>query len=197
LGIAQAARESGKDSLLLCLLAPPASTSEKTLLEEARAALSGSARLQKVTQNVRRLHELELGLPFLVPAWGERVQSSRDLQELRRLDRALTEAPILAAKSAVASKLLIAALDEPKEGSGPTELDGEHVHSVRIFFWDMVRDKTLLSLRRRVDPSFISPGRRAAYARELDSCKLGVELRQAVSERSPLGATGQAERTDK
>jgi hypothetical protein len=180
-GVALAARESGKDACLLCLLDPPSSRDEKSLLGKARAALVGGEPVQKLTPNVHRLHELEVGLPFLTPAWGERVQSARDTRELSRLERELRKAPIGATQSALRARLLIAVLDEENEGTGPTELDGEHAHHVRILMAELPAQKPLLRLRRRVDPSWITPSRRSRYARQLDSCRLALDLHDAVT----------------
>jgi hypothetical protein len=180
-GVARAALESGKDAFLLCLLDPPSSRDEKSLLVNARAALAGGDPVQKLSSNVHRLHDLEVGLPFLTPAWGQRVQSARDTQELSRLERELRKAPIGATQSALRARLLIAVLDEENEGTGPTELDGEHTHHVRILLAELPADKPLLRLRRRVDPSWITPSRRSRYARQLDSCRLALDLHDAAT----------------
>jgi hypothetical protein len=180
-GIARAALESGKDAFLLCLLDPPSSRDEKSLLGKARIALGGGDPAQKLTPNVHPLHELEVGLPVFLPAWGERVRSARDTQELSRLERELHKAPIDATKSALGARLLIAVLDEPNEGTGPTELDGEHTHQVRVLMAELPAHEPLLRMRRRADPSWITPSRRSRYARQLDSCKLALDLHDAVT----------------
>ena len=109
------------------------------------------------------------------------MHRARSSQELAELERELRKAPIDATRSALRARLLIAVLDEPKEGTGPTELDGEHAHHVRILLADLPTQKPLLRMRRPVDPSWITPGRRPRYARELDGCKLGLDLRDAVT----------------
>lgn len=179
-GVAKAASESGKDALLLCLLEPPASRAEKTLLTKARIALGGGASVQQATPSVRRLHDIEVSLPFLLPSWGERVQDAKDMQALLRLERELKKAPVLAAKSVLRAELLIAALDEPNDAGGVTELDGEHAHSIRLLILDLVADKPLLRIRRQLDPSWITPNRRSQYARELDGCKFALDVHDAV-----------------
>jgi hypothetical protein len=179
--IARAALESGKDAFLLCLLDPPSSRDEKSLLAKARVALGGGDSQQKSAPTAHRLHELEAGLPFLSPAWGQRVESARDFRDLSELERELRRAPLAAARSALRAKVLIAVFDEPNDGTGPTELDGEHTHQVRILLGELPGQTPLLRLRRRVDPSWISASRRSRYSRELDSCRLAMDLHDAVT----------------
>jgi hypothetical protein len=180
-GVIKAASESGKDALLLCLLDPPAERTEKQLLPKARIALGGGTSLSEVVPNVRRLHDAEVGLPFLLPSWGERVQNAKEPQDLVRLERELKKAPLEATKRVLRSELLIAVYDEPNEGSGVTELDGEHAHAVRLVVIDLASGNPLLRFRKQVDPSWITPNRRSMYARELDGCKFALDVRQAVS----------------
>jgi hypothetical protein len=179
--VARAARESVKDAFVLCLLDPPASREEKEMLGKARLALGGGDPAQNRAPSVHRLDEVVIGLPFFLPAWGESVNRARSSQELSELERALRKAPIGAARSALQARLLIAVLDEPKEGTGPTELDGEHSHHVRILLAGLPAPKPLLRMRRQVDPSWITPARRSRYARELDSCKLALDLHDTVT----------------
>jgi hypothetical protein len=179
-GVAKTAFESGKDALLLCLRDPPASRTEKVLLSKARLAMAGGAPVQEATPNIRRLHEAELGLPLLLPRWGERVRAAKDLQELARLERELRKAPIAATESIVKAELLIAAFDEPNVGGGVTELDGEHTHAIRLLVIELTSARVLLRLRRQVDPSWITANRRSQYARELDGCKLALDVHDAV-----------------
>jgi hypothetical protein len=178
--VAKAAFESGKDALLLCLRDPPPSRTEKVLLSKVRLAMAGGVPLQDATPNVRRLHEVEVGLPLLLPRWGERVRNAKDLQELTRLERELRKAPIAAMKSIVKADLLIAAFDEPNVDGGVTELDGEHTHAVRLLVIELASARVLLRLRAQVDPSWITANRRSQYARELDGCKLALDVHDAV-----------------
>lgn len=179
-GVSKLAAESGKDAFLLCLLDPPTSATEKAFLPKARLALGGGPPVQNATPNVRRLADAVVGLPYLSPAWGERIRQAKDLPALQRLERALKKAPLQAAKIVSRAELLVAVLDEPNDVGGVTELDGEHAHSVRVILIELVSNKTLIRLRKHVDPSWVTPNRRSQYARELDSCKLAREVHDAL-----------------
>ena len=178
--IADAAGTSGKDSLLLCLMDPPASRVEKVLFEKVRVAYGGGPALEDRTSNVRRLHEAIVGLPLLLPPWSERVRSAPDGAELARLKREVERTPIVRAKQAVRAELLLAALDEPSDGGGPTELDGERAHAVRIVLVDLASEKVLLRTKKLVDPTWISLAKKSTYASGLDSCGLAFEVHEGL-----------------
>lgn len=177
-GIAEAAAGSTRDPLLLCLLDPPPSRAEKVLLGKVRAAYGavpepGAAR-------VGRLHDAQLGLPFLLPAWEDRVRGAEDADTLARLARDLERAPVERARRVVRASQLVFAMDEPGTGGGPTELDGERAHDVRIGIVEMPSERILLRARKRVDPSWISLARRPEYAGALDGCALALDLREGL-----------------
>jgi hypothetical protein len=73
-------------------------------------------------------------------------------------------------------------MDEPGDGGGPTELDGERAHHVRLFLVDMVASKTLLRVRRLVDPTWISLAKKSDYASGLDSCGLAFDVHHLTSD---------------
>ena len=162
--VAQTAVVSAKDSLLVCLMDPPAARTEKAVLEKVRVAYAGGGALEEKTANVRRLHEANVGLPFLMTSWSERVQSAGERGEVIQMRRDFERAPIERAKAAAKSNLLLVAIDEPGDGTGPTELDGERPHFVRVALVDMRNGKILLGTRRRVDPSWISPAKKPTHA---------------------------------
>lgn len=178
--IAVAASTSVKDSFLLCLVERPESRAEKILLAKVRSAYAGGAQLEQRTASVRRLHEAEVGLPLLLPPWAERVQNAQEPEELARLKKALEKAPVEEAKQAARATLLILAMDEPGNGPGPTELDGERPHEVRIGLVDLTAAKVLLRIRKRVDPNWISMATRAQYASGLDGCALALDVHESV-----------------
>jgi len=178
--IADAAATSAKDSLLLCLVDPPASRVEKVMFEKVRVAYGVGPALEERTSNVRRLHEAIVGLPLLLPPWSERVRSAPDGAELARLKRELERAPVVRAKQAVRAELLLAALDEPSDGGGPTELDGERAHAVRIVLVELASEKVLLRTRKLVDPTWISLSKKSTYATGLDSCGLAFDVHAAT-----------------
>lgn len=178
--IAEAAQTSAKDALLLCLMEPPTGKGEKVLLGAVRIAYAGGATMEEHTPNVRRLHEAIVGLPLLMPEWSERVQRSEDPSELAKFRRELDRAPIDRAKQAARASVLVVAMDEPSDGGGPTELDGERAHAIRIGIVDLASSKVLLRMRKLVDPSWISLAKKSEYAIGLDSCGLAFDVAEAV-----------------
>lgn len=178
--IAQTAAASAKDALLLCLVEPPASRVENVMLGTVRLAYGRGTTMEDHSARVRRLHDAEVGLPFLLPPWSELVAAAKEAAELARLERELRKAPIDSAKEAARARLLIVAMDEPGDGGGPTELDGERVHPVRVALVDLAGGKVLLRLRKVVDPTWISLARRSELATGLDSCGLALDVHDAV-----------------
>ncbi|MCW5831957.1 MAG: hypothetical protein KIS78_05840 [Labilithrix sp.] len=183
--IGGAAAASTKDALLLCLLEPPASRSEKAVLDEVRVAYTGGANLESRTRNARRLDDLVVGLPFALPPWSEKVRSAADGEAIARLRAARARAPLARAREAARAELLLVAFDEPGDGGGPTELDGERAHPVRVVLVELASSRELLRLRRVVDPSWITPARRPTYASGLDACALAFDLHEEVQKRAP------------
>jgi hypothetical protein len=172
--------ESSKDALLLCLVDPPASRAEKTLLPVVRTSYGGGA-LEQQTPHARPLYEAMVGLPFLLPPWTARVRAAEEHEVLVALRRELDKAPLDRAKRAASAKRMLLAIDEPGDGPGPTELDGERAHWVRVILTDVDPARPLLRIRRRVDPSGLTPGPRDKYARGLDACALALDVREAAS----------------
>ncbi len=180
-GLAGAAAASAKDALLLCLVEPPAARTEKVMLGRVRVAYTGGAEAR--TPNLRRLDDAYVGLPLLQPPWEERVQRATDPRALRDLRRQLERAPIASAKRAAKAKLLLYAMDEPGRGGGPTEVDGERPHEVRVGLVDLsagAQGKLLLRLRKAVDPAWISEASRVQFALGLDACRLALDVHEAV-----------------
>jgi hypothetical protein len=178
--IHEAAAASMKDAFVLCLLAPPASRAEKALLGPVRLAYAGGATMEQRTSHVRRLHDAEAGLPFLTPAWAARVEAAAELAEVTKLKRDFERARVDAATQAARARLLLVVMDEPGEGSGPTELDGERAHHVRVGLVDLASETTLLSTRKLVDPTWISLAKRSEYAVGLDGCGLALDVHDTV-----------------
>ena len=177
--VAEAAKNSSKDAFLLCLLDPPPERTEKALLVKARVAYAGRGDLEAATEHVRPLRDAVIGLPFLSTSFAERLRTAGELTELRRLHQAFDKAPLDAAIQAAKARLLVFVVDEPSAPGGPVELDGEKAHNVRVSVVDLISQSTLLRLRRHVDPSWISPARRADSANALDSCALALDVRES------------------
>lgn len=181
----ESASGSFKDAFVLCLNAPPSERSEKLLRRKARAAYSSGSEDMKATAHVERLFDAIVGLPYLETEWQKRVLDADSQSELTRLRRAFERAPLEGAKRAAQATLLLSVMDEPSDAPGPSELDGERPHDVRVGLVDLVKRKVLLRLRRRVDPSWISPATRAEYAYGIDSCALALDVRAAVNPGPP------------
>lgn len=181
-GVAETARASAKDAFVLCLLSPPDSRTEAAMFPKIRIAYGTGGTLEAQTPNVRRLWEAAVGLPLLQPAFADRIRKA-EAAELLTLRRELERTPIDRTIQAAKSPLMLAVLDEPGEGTGPTELDGERPHWVRVGLLDLKEGRTLLSTRRHVDPAWISGSKRSEYAAGLDSCMLAFDIREAIRTR--------------
>lgn len=181
--ISGAAASSPKDSLLFCLADPPPARTEAVLLEKVRVSYGAGSVVETQTANTRRLDELLVGMPFLLPPWSESVRAAPDRAALVRMQRDFDRAPIARAKQAARAPLLLVAMDEPGSGGGPTELDGERPHAIRLFLVDLDEGKLLLRARKVVDPSWISAAKRPHYARGLDSCAFAFDVHEEVKRR--------------
>ena len=179
--VADAAKSSSKDAFLLCLLEPPPERAEKALLAKARLAYSTRGELEAATEHVHPLRDAVVGMPFLSPAFAERVRKASELTELRRLRNAFDKAPLDAAIHAAKARLLVFVVDEPSPPGGTVELDGEKAHVVRVSIVDLTHESPLLRLRKRVDPSWISAGRRVDSANALDSCALALDVHESLA----------------
>jgi hypothetical protein len=165
-------------------MAPPRDRDEKTLLVSARFALAGGSPLHRSTQTVSRLHDVEVGLPLLQRPWRERISAARSDLELQRLENEFRRTSINLTKQALRSELLIIAIDERNLPGTVTELDGEAPHDIRLMITELSTNRLLLRVRKRVDPSWITPNRRPQYARELDGCRFALAVRETVREAS-------------
>lgn len=184
----ESAALSAKDAFVLCLLKPPAARTEKALLGRARTSYGGGSGFRDATKQVERLHAALVVLPFFEAAFAERVASAEGRRELDGLQRLVARAPFEAGRRALAARQLLWVMDEPADTPGPTELDGERPHPVRVGLVDLEADRSLLRLRRRVDPRWLSDAARAEYASAVDSCSLALDVRKAVdaaSSRNP------------
>jgi hypothetical protein len=180
-GIRESASGSFGDAFVLCLLDPPSARTERQLLGRARSAFAGAGRVERVAPHVARLYHALAGLPYLSPTWEERVKTAQKARELGLLQRDFERAPLEGARAAARAELLLYAMDEPGDRSVPAELDGERPHHVRVGLVDLASKKQLLALRRKVDPSWLSPASRAEYATGIDACSLALDVREEVT----------------
>lgn len=142
-----------------------------------REGSDGAVREQP-TAPVALLRDAESGLPFLAPAFVERVNGASALG-LGRLEEALAHAPLDEAKKGARARYLIAALDE---GSTSVDFEGDHAHDVRVAIVDLASTSDMLRVRRRADPGIVSAARRAKYSVDVDGCALAVEVREWVGQ---------------
>jgi hypothetical protein len=176
----RSAFESVKDAFLLCLLDPPDSRTEQALRKKARAASAGG-KASAATARVERLFPLLAVTPMLQPEWERAVLNTDSQADLDHSERLLRQLPSEAAVRAAKSTRLLLVLDEPGDGPGPTELDGECPHYVRVALIDLKTEQVQLRLRRRVDPSWLSALTRTEFARGIDDCSLALDVRAAVA----------------
>ena len=134
--------------------------------------------------NLERLFPLLAVAPLLRPEWEKSVLSAQDQPELDRLEATFRRSPSEAAARAAKATQLLLVLDEPGDAPGPTELDGERAHDVRVVLVDLSHDQLRLRLRRRVDPSWLSATTRAEYARGVDGCSLALRVRAVLAGKS-------------
>jgi len=182
--VADVAAVSYRDALLLCLVDPPAARTERAMMAQVRGAYAGSAEVEQRAASVRRLEVAVVGLPFLQPAWEAKVREA-EAEDLGGLRREIDRAPIEKAKLAAKSSSLIFAVDEAGEGQGPTEIDGERPHAIRLEVVDLALARVLLRARKRVDPAWISADRRPEYASKLDSCAFAFDVLADVARTAP------------
>jgi hypothetical protein len=174
--IADTASASTRDSLVLCMIDPPASRAEKAVLSKVRAAYGGGA---NVAEHVHRLHDAESGLKQILAPWEERIRNAPELRDIDHVKTDLAKVPVFETKRALRAVLLIAAMDEPDE-AGPADLDGERPHQVRVALIDLRVGKMLLRTRKRVDPNWLAATTRSNFASAVDGCALALDIRSAV-----------------
>jgi hypothetical protein len=174
--IVSAAATSFKDPLVLCLVDPPSTRSEKAMMHPIRAVYDGAQAAEGAAPHVRLLGEAEAGLPYLLPSWASRVEQAPSIAAIDSLRAEFRSAPTERALRALKADVLLYAFDEPGTHDGPTELDGERPHDIRLGLVDLAASKVLLRLRRHVDPGWISASRRVEYAGGLDACALAYDV---------------------
>jgi hypothetical protein len=185
-GLSQPARldelaaSSSKDAFVLCLVSPPDTRSEKALRLKASAAYAQGPSMQS-TVHVERVAPLLRALPLLARDWRARIEAAETNANLRGLQRLLDAAPLAAAVRSAKARQLLLVLDETSAGRGPTELDGERAHPVRVVLVDLTSGALRLRFRHDVDPSWLSDSARAKYAAGIDSCALAMDLRKAIA----------------
>jgi hypothetical protein len=169
--------ESRRDAFVNCLFAPPSSTTEREMLPTVAASYRGRAPRVPVL----RLQALFAVEPFLGDAWRTRLRAATSVAEVRDHRQEMERAELSRAAEAVRADLLVFVLDEPKKPGTHAELDGANDHMVRVGIFDLGANETLLRLRRRMEPSWISEARRVEFARGLNGCRLAVDVVGALT----------------
>lgn len=178
--VSEVASSSSKDAFVLCLLAPPEARTEKALRLKASAAYAQS-KSAEVSPHVERLAPLLQALPLMGRDWARRIEVAETALALQTLQKLVDAAPLAAAVRAAKARQLLLVVDETGAGTGPTELDGERAHPVRVVLTDLASGEARLRFRQSVDPSWLSDQARAQYASGIDSCALAMDLRRAAT----------------
>lgn len=166
--------EGGPDALIRCLIEPPPSIAESDLLRHLGHVY------QPATFRGRfvNMEPAYRAFDFIDSDFKTQLESTQAMRNLTALSRKLDAAKLGDAAFTAKAELLVYVLDEPKVKGAPSDLDGEAEHDLRFFIVELSKQKTLVRIRRRVDPEWISEKSRIAYSRELNSCRLAWELRR-------------------
>ncbi len=166
-----ASHASLKDAFLLCLIHPPASSSERDLLAKVKGVYFAGAKVDEDTATVRRLTEARVGLGFLGGSFEDAARRMTELAGLRKMRKDLDAAPLDLAKKALGAELLVMVADT----ASPTS-----TREARVLLVDLTTSTVLLRARTRIDQQ----GRTSAsafYSAEVDGCALALAARQALS----------------
>lgn len=178
--LAELAAGSAKDAFVLCLLAPPDTRTEKALRAKASTAAAQGKGMQAIA-HVERLAPLLQVLPLLERDWADRARATESIPALQKLQNLLEAAPFAAGIRTAKARQLLLVADETLTATGPTELDGERTHPVRVVLTDLNDGEARLRYRRTVDPSWLSEATRAQFASGADSCALALDIRKAAT----------------
>lgn len=177
------ASSSSKDAFVLCLLSPPEARTEKALRLKASAAAAQSKSFLEATAHVERLAPLLQALPLLGRDWAARVRGAETVEAVEILAKLVAAAPLAVAVRSAKARQLLLVLDETAAATGPTELDGERAHPVRVALVDLSDGQARLRFRGKVDPSWLSDQAKEKYASGIDSCALALDFREVMSSR--------------
>jgi hypothetical protein len=164
--------ESLNDALAYCLFDPPASEAEQHL----RVKVDNANRSGTLPNHVFRLIDAGAAEPYADASWAARVRAASSVGEVDTLRKRVERAKLDRAVRAAQAEILIYVLDEPKKPGTPSEFDGASDHFVRVGVVDATNGTTLLRVRKRTDPSWISE-RMRHLALGLCNCKLALQIR--------------------
>jgi hypothetical protein len=171
-----ATEESGPDALVRCLLVPPAQVNESALLRHLGQVYQPRAFVGRFVNMGAGYQALE----FLDSGFELEIEQSTHMKQLTSLAQRLRKQQLDRATELRDARLFMYVLDEPKAEGVAADFDGEAEHFLRVMLADLDSGRALLRQRKQVDPQWISEKSRVAYSRELDSCRLALELRQQI-----------------
>jgi hypothetical protein len=178
--LAEVAADSVSDAFIACLLAPPGSRDEKTMLSQVEAAYRTSPSAGSDAPQVYRLHDVIAAQPFIEGDWLDQIRNAGSVGEINELRTMMERAQLARAVPATQAEILIYLLDEPKKPGTVTDLDGATDHFLRLGVVDLTASQVVLRLRRHVEPSWVSKAKRVYLARGLVACRLAFDLRQEL-----------------
>lgn len=188
-GLAAAAEESFRDAFVYCLYDPPEKRAERDILKRVRAAHAGS---NPPAVNVERLLFALRSAAVLDPTFRTKIDAADSQRAIGTLRTIVRKAELDVGKRALRSELLLAVLDEPKEGDRPSELDGAFTHHARVVLVDLATGDVLLRRRELLDPAWIAEGPRVEFATGINACELGMAVRAALPKSVPSAASSVA-----
>jgi hypothetical protein len=168
---------SARDGFVECLFEAPKKTDERGLIDHLNAARKGGF---AQSDSVQWLSAAFAGMPLLSPAWANRIRDAETVEELAQFGELVKHAPLGAARRAAHAELFVLVVDEPKDGTGPVELDGTQRHFARVQLIDLRKNQELARLRLLIDPTWLSEKERQRRARDLAGCRLAVDVREAL-----------------
>jgi len=168
------------DAFVACLMVPPAGRAEGDLVTQVEAAYRGGLDQAEETARAYRLQIAVAAQPFFEDSWHKLVNDARTVSAVAELRQAMEVAQLQRATEVERAELLLYLLDEPKTPGSISELDGASAHVIRVGLFDLAASRPLLSLRREVDPQWISKAKRVYLARGLNACRLAYDLREEL-----------------
>ena len=193
--IGGAVRRSEKDTVALCLVKPPASSSPDDVHAAATRYWLGGALFDDATHDVLPLHVVHKGLRPLSQAFASELADADDHLSIRRLEEehALRRPiAITLARTAADAELLVVVVDELPDGMASPEVGKsvtatrrpallplvEHQpHHVRVVVWSGERREVVLRVRTRVDAITSPSSRRPEAVAEMHGCQAALAAR--------------------
>jgi hypothetical protein len=193
--IGGAVRRSEKDTVALCLVKPPASSSPDDVHAAATRYWLGGALFDDATHDVLPLNNVHKGLRPLSRAFANELAEADDHPSVRRLEEEHEHRKPLTlalARTAADAELLVAVVDELPDGMAQPEvgrsltatrrpavlpLIEDSPHHVRVVVWSAERREVVLKVRARVDAKTSPSSRRPQAIAEMHGCQAALAAR--------------------